>query len=81
MGTVLSKIPERRKGTGPEVADAVGFLLSRASACITGQTLVADGGLVDGGLSVVAPPYPEDLTPPLPGRYEFLPAPYRPPHR
>lgn len=75
MDTVLSKIPKRRKGTVQEVADAVEFLLSGASAYITGQTLV-----VDGGLSVVAPPFPEDLTPPLSGIYELLPAPYQEPH-
>ena len=73
MDTVLSKIPKRRKGTVQEVADAVEFLLSGASAYITGQTLV-----VDGGLSVVAPPFPEDLTSPLSSSYELLPAPYRP---
>jgi enoyl-[acyl-carrier protein] reductase III len=65
MDTVLNKIPKRRKGTVQEVADTVEFLLSPASDYITGQTLV-----VDGGLSIVAPPFPEDLTPPLAGPYE-----------
>ena len=75
MDTVLNKIPKRRKGTVQEVADAVEFLLSGASAYITGQTLV-----VDGGLSIVAPPFPEDLTPPLSNSYEILLAPYQAPH-
>ncbi|MBP2472371.1 enoyl-[acyl-carrier protein] reductase III [Crossiella equi] len=60
IDTVLRKIPKRRPGTVQEVADTVAFLLSPASEYITGQTLV-----VDGGLSVVAPPFGEDLTPPL----------------
>ena len=64
MDTVPSKIPKWRKGPVPEVAGAVEFLPSRAPAYISGQTLVVDGGRVDGGLSVVAPPFPEDLTRP-----------------
>jgi enoyl-[acyl-carrier protein] reductase III len=58
--TVLSKIPKARPGTAQEVADAIAFLLSPASEYITGQTLV-----VDGGLSIIAPPFHGDLTPPL----------------
>ena len=57
---LLSKVPKARMGTAQEVADCVAFLLSPASEYVTGQTLV-----VDGGLSVVAPPFHEDLTPPL----------------
>ncbi len=60
ISTVLSKIPKRRPGTVQEVAGTVLFLLSPAAEYITGQTIV-----VDGGLSIVAPPFPEDLTPPL----------------
>lgn len=60
METVLEKIPKRRPGTVQEVADAVEFLLSPASEYITGQTIV-----VDGGLSIVSPPFAHDLTPPL----------------
>jgi enoyl-[acyl-carrier protein] reductase III len=60
MSTVLSKIPKRRPGTVQEIAGTVLFLLSPAAEYITGQTIV-----VDGGLSIVAPPFPEDLTPPL----------------
>jgi enoyl-[acyl-carrier protein] reductase III len=60
MPTVLAKIPKARPGTAQEVADTVAFLLSPASEYITGQTIV-----VDGGLSIVAPPFAEDLTAPL----------------
>lgn len=58
--TVLSKIPKRRPGTVQEVADAIAFLLSPQSEYMTGQVLY-----VDGGLSVVAPPYFDDLSAPL----------------
>lgn len=58
--TVLSRTPKGRAGTAQEVADVVAFLLSPESEYITGQTIV-----VDGGLSVSAPPYYADATPPL----------------
>jgi NAD(P)-dependent dehydrogenase (short-subunit alcohol dehydrogenase family) len=60
LATVLPKIPKRRMGTVEEVAAAVAFLLGPDSEYITGQTLV-----VDGGLSVVAPPFYADAAPPL----------------
>jgi enoyl-[acyl-carrier protein] reductase III len=65
---VLERIPARRPGTVQEMADTVAFLLGDGSSYITGQTLV-----VDGGLSVVAPPFfadagPELALPPRPTR-------------
>jgi enoyl-[acyl-carrier protein] reductase III len=60
LSAVLPKIPKARMGTVQEVADTAAFLLSPASEYITGQTIV-----VDGGLSVVAPPFMQDLMPPL----------------
>jgi enoyl-[acyl-carrier protein] reductase III len=60
LSTVLPKIPKGRTGTVQEVADTVASLLSPASEYITGQTIV-----VDGGLSIVAPPFAAELGPPL----------------
>jgi enoyl-[acyl-carrier protein] reductase III len=57
---VLPKIPKRRQGTVKEVADTVEFLLEPRSEYITGQSLV-----VDGGLSIIAPPFFDDATGPL----------------
>ncbi|MFI9081509.1 SDR family oxidoreductase [Streptomyces sioyaensis] len=52
MEGVLDRIPAGRPGTVQEMADAIAFLLGDRASYITGQTLV-----VDGGLSVVAPPF------------------------
>jgi NAD(P)-dependent dehydrogenase (short-subunit alcohol dehydrogenase family) len=57
---VLPKIPKQRMGTVKEVADTVEFLLEPRSEYITGQSLV-----VDGGLSIIAPPFFDDATGPL----------------
>jgi enoyl-[acyl-carrier protein] reductase III len=57
---VLPKIPKQRMGTVKEVADTVEFLLEPRSEYITGQSLV-----VDGGLTIVAPPFFDDATGPL----------------
>lgn len=38
-------VPMNRYGTPEEIADAVGFLLSRKASYITGTTLVVDGGV------------------------------------
>ncbi len=60
MASVLSKIPKGRMGTPQEVADTIAFLLAPESEYITGQTIA-----VDGGLSVIAPPFYSDTSPPL----------------
>ncbi|MBV8725744.1 MAG: SDR family oxidoreductase [Candidatus Eremiobacteraeota bacterium] len=60
IDSVLAKIPKRRMGTPQEVADTIAFLLAPESEYITGQTFC-----VDGGLSVIAPPFYSDTTPPL----------------
>lgn len=60
MESVLSKIPKRRMGSAQEVADTVAFLLAAESEYITGQAIA-----VDGGLSVIAPPFYADTSPPL----------------
>lgn len=52
MRSVLDRIPAGRPGTVQEVADTIAFLLGEGAGYITGQTLV-----IDGGLSVVAPPF------------------------
>lgn len=57
---VLEKIPKRRMGSAREVADSIVFLLAPESDYITGQTLC-----VDGGMSVIAPPFYTDTAPPL----------------
>ena len=67
METVLEKMPLQRPGTADDMADAVDFLLSDKASYITGQTLS-----VDGGLTVVAPPFWADTTSPL--RDAVLPA-------
>jgi enoyl-[acyl-carrier protein] reductase III len=60
LENVLRKVPKGRMGTVQEIADTVAFLLAPDSEYITGQSIV-----VDGGLSVVAPPFYDDALPPL----------------
>ncbi|MFJ6074781.1 SDR family oxidoreductase [Streptomyces sp. NPDC093065] len=60
MREVLDRIPARRPGAVQELADTIAFLLGPGAGYITGQTL-----MVDGGLSVVAPPFFADAGPEL----------------
>ena len=60
MESVLAKVPKARMGTPQEVAGTVAFLLAPESEYITGQTIA-----VDGGLSVIAPPFYAETSPPL----------------
>ncbi|AOX64633.1 short-chain dehydrogenase [Curtobacterium sp. BH-2-1-1] len=60
IDTVFEKLPLQRPGTADDMADAVDFLLSDKAGYITGQVLS-----VDGGLTVIAPPFWADTTSPL----------------
>jgi NAD(P)-dependent dehydrogenase (short-subunit alcohol dehydrogenase family) len=57
MNTVLEKVPLGRPGTADDMASAIEFLLSEKAGYITGQVLS-----VDGGLTIVAPPFWADTT-------------------
>jgi enoyl-[acyl-carrier protein] reductase III len=57
MQSVIEKIPLGKPGTADDMASAIEFLLSDAAGYITGQVLT-----VDGGLTVVAPPFWADTT-------------------
>ncbi len=57
MGSVVEKIPLGRPGTADDMASAVEFLLGENAGYITGQTIT-----VDGGLTVVAPPFWSDTS-------------------
>ena len=52
LETMAERIPLGRVGSADDLAHAVRFLLSPQAGYITGQTIV-----VDGGLTIVAPPY------------------------
>jgi NAD(P)-dependent dehydrogenase (short-subunit alcohol dehydrogenase family) len=45
LDTQMKRIPLGRMGTGPEIAAAAVFLASPASAYMTGQTMLVDGGM------------------------------------
>lgn len=57
LSSVTRTIPLQRTGTADEMARAIRFLLSEDASYITGHVLV-----VDGGLTVVAPPFWPDTT-------------------
>jgi enoyl-[acyl-carrier protein] reductase III len=57
MSSVIEKIPLGKPGTADDMAAAIDFLLSDSAGYITGQTLT-----VDGGLTVIAPPFWNDTT-------------------
>lgn len=56
LDAMTTRIPLGRLGTADDIAAAVRFLASPAAGYITGHTLV-----VDGGLTVVAPPFWSEL--------------------
>lgn len=56
LEVMTSRIPLGRIGTADDIAEAVRFLASPGAGYITGHTLV-----VDGGLTVVAPPFWSEL--------------------
>jgi enoyl-[acyl-carrier protein] reductase III len=56
LDVMTARIPLGRVGTADDVAQAVRFLASPEAGYITGHTLV-----VDGGLTVVAPPFWSEL--------------------
>ncbi|MEF2976085.1 SDR family oxidoreductase [Subtercola sp. YIM 133946] len=57
MSSVISKLPLGRPGTADDMASAIDFLLGPTAGYITGQTLT-----VDGGLTIIAPPFWADTT-------------------
>ncbi|WP_202864784.1 SDR family oxidoreductase [Rothia uropygioeca] len=60
IDSVVEKLPLGRPATAEDMAQAALFLLSEQAGYITGQVLN-----VDGGLSVIAPPYWADTKEPL----------------
>lgn len=57
MQSVIEKLPLQRPAKADDMADAAQFLLSDKAGYITGQVLT-----VDGGLTIIAPPFWADTT-------------------
>jgi 3-oxoacyl-[acyl-carrier protein] reductase len=53
--------PLRRSGTPEDIAEVVAFLASPGAGFITGQNIVADGGLTGAGLGRMAERYREHV--------------------
>ncbi len=56
VNAVRERIPMRRTGTPEDLAGPVTFLASDASAYVTGQTLLVDGGVTTGSLRALPQP-------------------------
>ena len=56
LDDIVARVPLGRVGSADEMAHTVRFLLSERAGYITGQTIV-----VDGGLTITAPPFWEDV--------------------
>jgi len=56
LATMIERIPLGRLGTADDVAAAARYLTGDAAGYITGHTLT-----VDGGLTIVAPPFWSEL--------------------
>jgi NAD(P)-dependent dehydrogenase (short-subunit alcohol dehydrogenase family)/3-oxoacyl-(acyl-carrier-protein) synthase len=65
QATIAAATPLGRLGTAEEFADVVAFLAGDDSRWITGQVILADGGLTLGA-SLLSPPKPSAPKPPAP---------------
>ncbi len=58
LGTLLERLPMQRPGQPHDLDGAVVFLASEASAYVTGQMLLVDGGFTTGSMRAIVPPKP-----------------------